>query len=116
MQPIYVYKGGQAEMKAEPLYTIPIEQRPKGNGPISSKIFFPVLFFLGTFGIHSSQWLALPLLLIPFGYGQRWFDQVIGVSKDGYGRLRRWTIYPHPPRPPSSVPSRRSFSGAIVLR
>ena len=70
-----------------PLYSIPIDKRPS-HGPLFSKVFFPLIFNFGQIGINSTQFLALPLLLIPFGIGRRWFRNVIDYTKDGYGRLR----------------------------
>jgi hypothetical protein len=67
------------------MYTIPIADRPP-HGPLYSKIFFPILFNFGQIGINSAQILALPLLLIPI-FGRKWFDGIIGWTKDGYGRL-----------------------------
>jgi len=67
------------------MYTIPIADRPP-HGPLYSKIFFPILFNFGQIGINSAQILALPLLLIPV-LGRKWFDEIIGWTKDGYGRL-----------------------------
>jgi len=75
-------------MTDKPLYTIPIDQRPRGHGPLFSKILFPLVFNLGQLGINSAQFLALLLLLIPFGIGRRLFDDAIGWTKDGYGRMR----------------------------
>ncbi|KAK8869793.1 hypothetical protein IAR55_000361 [Kwoniella newhampshirensis] len=59
-------------MTQRPLYTIPIAERPP-HGPLTSKIFFPLLFNLAQLGINSAQFLCLPLLLIPF-VGRRAFD------------------------------------------
>ncbi|KAK6902969.1 hypothetical protein I203_108230 [Kwoniella mangroviensis CBS 8507] len=73
-------------MSEKPLYTIPIDQRPP-HGPLTSKIFFPLIFNLAQLGINSAQFLCLPLLLIPI-VGRGWFDSAIGWTKDGYGRLR----------------------------
>lgn len=67
------------------MHTIPIADRPP-HGPWFSKIFFPLLFNIGSIGINSAQFLAVPLLLIPV-VGRRWFEAVIGWTKDGYGRL-----------------------------
>ena len=75
-------------MTARPLHTIPIDERPPGHGPLFSKIFFPIAFNLGQIGINSAQFIALPLLLIPFGIGRKLFDDGIGWTKDGYARLR----------------------------
>ncbi|WVQ98757.1 hypothetical protein IAU59_005888 [Kwoniella sp. CBS 9459] len=72
-------------MSDKPLYTIPIDQRPP-HGPLTSKIFFPLLFNLAQLGINSAQFLMLPLLLIPFA-GRRLFAGAVGWTKDGYGRL-----------------------------
>ena len=80
--------------QSPPLYTIPIEQRPP-HGPLFSKVFFPLLFNLGQIGINSAQFLALPLLLIPFGVGRRLFDTAVGYTKDGYGRLRECQLQYH---------------------
>jgi len=73
------------KMADKEMYTIPIADRPP-HGPIYSKIFFPILFNFGQIGINSAQILALPLLLIPV-FGRKWFDGIIGWTKDGYGRL-----------------------------
>lgn len=67
------------------LHTIPIAQRPP-HGPISSRIFFPLLFTLAQLGLIFAQVVALPLLLIPF-VGRSAFKNVIDYTKDGYGRL-----------------------------
>ena len=79
-------RGATSPNARSPLYTIPIAQRP-AHGPLFSKIFFPLFFNLGQLGINSAQFLAVPLLLIPFGIGQKLFRQVIDYTKDGYGRL-----------------------------
>jgi lysocardiolipin and lysophospholipid acyltransferase len=73
------------KMADKEMYTIPIADRPP-HGPLYSKIFFPILFNFGQIGINSAQILALPLLLIPV-FGRKWFDGIIGWTKDGYGRL-----------------------------
>ncbi|RXK39525.1 acyltransferase [Tremella mesenterica] len=69
----------------KPMYQIPISQRPS-HGPLYSKIFFPLLFCLGQLFINTTQFLCLPLLLVPV-VGRRSFDSAIGWTKDGYGRL-----------------------------
>ncbi|ORX39896.1 acyltransferase-domain-containing protein [Kockovaella imperatae] len=75
-----------SESQRPPLYTIPIDQRPP-HGPLFSKVFFPLVFNVAQICINSTHFLALPLLLIPFGIGRRWFRNVIDYTKDGYGRL-----------------------------
>ena len=75
-------------MSEKPLYTIPISERPPGHGPLFSKVFFPIFNLLCVIGINSAQFIALPLLLIPFGLGRRLYDDAIGWTKDGYGRMR----------------------------
>lgn len=77
----------------QPIHTIPIDQRPP-HGPFFSKIFFPLFFNLGIFGGSAAQFLCLPLLLIPFGIGRRYFDVAIGWTKDGFARLRK--LHHHP--------------------
>ena len=81
-------------MAQKPLYTIPINDRPP-HGPWTSKILFPVIFTLAQLGINSTQFLFVPLLLVPF-VGKRLFSSAIGWTKDGYGRLRecRSTVWP----------------------
>jgi lysocardiolipin and lysophospholipid acyltransferase len=74
----------------KPLYTIPIADRPP-HGPLFSKIFFPIFFTLAQLGIGTTQYLALPLLLIPFGIGHKLFYGIIGWTKDGYVRLCEWS-------------------------
>ncbi|CAD6569599.1 MAG: hypothetical protein TREMPRED_005325 [Tremellales sp. Tagirdzhanova-0007] len=74
-------------MSEKPLYTIPISQRPPGYGPLFSKVFFPIVNGLCVLGINSAQFMALPLLLIPYGLGRRLFDDAIGWTKDGYGLI-----------------------------
>lgn len=103
-----VQRQGQGEPKlttadsdgdGQPMYTIPIKDRPP-HGPLFSKIFFPLLFNFGQIGINSAQFLAVPLLLIPV-YGRGWFEAIVGWTKDGYGRLREF----HYPRVKTLVSS-----------
>ena len=70
---------------SRPLYTIPIKERPY-HGSLWCKIFFPIVFIAAQIGINSLQFLAVPLLLIPY-VGRRAFRRVIDYTKDGYGRL-----------------------------
>lgn len=77
----------QQPTMSPPLYTIPIEQRPRGYGSWFSTILFPIVFDLGILGINSAQGLLLVLLLIPV-VGRGWYERAIGWTKDGFGRLR----------------------------
>lgn len=70
-----------------PLYTLPIDKRPKGYGSWFSAIFFPIIFDLGIIGINSAQGLIRLSLLVP-GVGRRWYERGIAWTKDGFGRLR----------------------------
>ncbi|TXT06073.1 hypothetical protein VHUM_03546 [Vanrija humicola] len=70
-----------------PMYSIPIKDRPEGYGSWVSKIFFPIVFMLACFGMGTSQWLFMPLLLLPYGSGRRLFREAIDWTKDGFGRL-----------------------------
>ncbi|WOO79711.1 putative acyltransferase CST26 [Vanrija pseudolonga] len=72
---------------ARPMYSIPIKNRPEGYGSWVAKIFFPIVFMLGCFGMGTSQWLFMPLLLIPSGIGHKLFNEAIDWTKDGFGRL-----------------------------
>ncbi|KAL1409686.1 hypothetical protein Q8F55_003682 [Vanrija albida] len=71
----------------KPLWSIPIKNRPEAYGSWVAKIFFPIVFMLGCFGMGTSQWLFMPLLLIPNGIGYRLFHEAIDWTKDGFGRL-----------------------------
>lgn len=70
----------------QPLYTIPIADRPPGHGRLWSKIAFPLVFNLGILGINSAQFLCLLLLLLPGG--RQLYKRAIDWTKDGFGRLR----------------------------
>jgi 1-acyl-sn-glycerol-3-phosphate acyltransferase len=69
----------------QPLYTIPIADRPPGHGRLWSKIVFPLVFNLGILGINSAQFLCLLLLLLPGG--RQLYKRAIDWTKDGFGRL-----------------------------
>ncbi|GMK59947.1 hypothetical protein CspeluHIS016_0901640 [Cutaneotrichosporon spelunceum] len=70
---------------SQPLYTIPIADRPPRHGCLWSQIVFPLVFNLGILGLNSAQFLCLPLLLLPGG--KRLFNWAIDWTKDGFGRL-----------------------------
>jgi hypothetical protein len=70
---------------SQPLYRIPIADRPS-HGPLFSRILFPLVFNAAQIGLALSQFVALPLLLVPF-VGRKTFGRVVDYTKDGYGRL-----------------------------
>lgn len=70
-----------------PLYTISIDRRPPGYGPLFSKILFPIVFNLGILGLNSLQFLCLLFKLIPGDTGRRLYRTSIDWTKDGFGRL-----------------------------
>ena len=74
-------------MTAQPLHTIPIASRGS-HGPLTSKIFFPLIFNIAQICLFATMILATPLLLLPV-IGRRSFYAVINYTKDGYGRLRK---------------------------
>jgi hypothetical protein len=73
-------------MTPQPLHTIPIASRGS-HGPLTSKIFFPLLFNIAQICLFMTMLVATPLLLVPV-VGKRSFYAVIDYAKDGYGRLR----------------------------
>lgn len=75
-----------------PLYTVPIDKRPPGYGPIWSKIVFPIVFNLGILGLNSLQFLCLLFKLIPGDTGKQLYRTSIDWTKDGFGRLREFSV------------------------
>ncbi|BEI87178.1 hypothetical protein CcaverHIS002_0705240 [Cutaneotrichosporon cavernicola] len=69
----------------QPLYTIPIADRPAWHGRLWSRIVFPLVFDLGILGLNSAQFLCLALLLLPGG--KQLYKRAIDWTKDGFGRL-----------------------------
>ncbi|BEJ18203.1 hypothetical protein CspHIS471_0704800 [Cutaneotrichosporon sp. HIS471] len=69
----------------QPLYTIPIADRPAWHGRLWSRIVFPLVFNLGILGLNSAQFLCLALLFFPGG--KQLYKRAIDWTKDGFGRL-----------------------------
>lgn len=48
-----------------------------------------IAWFVGIVCINVSQFVLLPLRLLPFAFAQRWYDSGIRESKGAFGTLLR---------------------------